>query len=130
MNQTMHSRFVRLCVVLAALAGPAVLTLRAEEPAAIQQRMASRLGEIDGLKLRGAVGEDNRGLLQARAELSPGEAALVAAENGDRGAVSAETARRTGASAEEVGRTRARRIAERASAGIWVQDSAGNWTRK
>ena len=123
-------RFLRLFLVAATVFGASVIVARAEEPAAIQQRMQSRLSTVDSLKQRQAVGETNRGLLQVRGTLSGDEAALVAAENADRAAIYAELARRTGSQPDDVARTRARKIAAGSASGIWLEDESGRWYQK
>ena len=97
---------------------------------AIMQRMQERLPEIDRLLQESLVGEGNRGILEARAELSEEQARLVAAENQDRIAVYRAIANRAGQSIEEVARQRALQIRTRASPGIWLQSPEGEWYRK
>lgn len=121
--------FLRLFLMTAALFSACVVS-QAEDAAAIQQRMQSRLTTVDALKQREAVGENNRGFLHVRGALSADEAAVVAAENADRTAIYAELARRTGSNADTVGRTRARKIAAGSAAGIWIEDESGRWSRK
>ena len=115
-------------VVFATVAAAAAFA--AENLGAIKQRMDQRVAAIDALKQRGAVGENNQGLLEARGALAAGEAATVAAENADRQAVYAALAAQTGSTAEAVGRKRAGRIAAASTPGVWLQDEAGRWYRK
>ena len=117
-----------LPVMLATVA--AVAALGAENLGAVKQRMDQRVPAIDTLKQRGAVGENNQGLLEARGALAAGEAAGVAAENADRQAVYAALAAQTGSTADAVGRKRAARIAAASTPGVWLQDEAGRWYRK
>jgi hypothetical protein len=89
--------------------------------------MEQRIAEVDALKAKGAIGENNRGYLEARG----GDAgAVVAAENKDREAVYAALAKQTGSSADQVGRARAKQIAQRSRAGEWIQDERGEWKQK
>jgi uncharacterized protein len=115
-------------LLLAAL----VLTVpmsRADDLNTLRARMEQRIGQIDALKSSGAVGENNRGLLEVRD--GGGDAtAVVAAENGDREMVYAELARKTGSTAEQVGRARARQIANNSATGVWLQDEGGRWYKK
>lgn len=120
----------RVLLLLAAIVAVAPTVSRAEEPAAIAQRMKSRLAEVDTLKQKGSIGENNKGFLEAKGTLSGAESGVMAAENADRSAIYAELAKRTGASASEVGRTRARKIAAASAGGIWIQDESGAWKRK
>lgn len=117
-----------LSLLVAVLAS--VTVAHAQGAAAIQQRMQSRLGAIDALKQRGAVGENNRGYLEARGAVSAAESQLLSEENRDRAEVYGEIAKRTGGSADSVGRVRARKIAENSAKGIWLQNEAGEWYRK
>jgi uncharacterized protein YdbL (DUF1318 family) len=117
-----HFLFAMFVFLLAAPAG------RAEDAAAVRDRMAARLPQIDSLKAAGVLGENNRGLLEIR-EGSSG-AAIVAEENRDREFVYAELARRTGSSADAVGRARARQIAAASAPGVWLQRENGEWYRK
>lgn len=119
-----------LALLLGVFAWPAVAPLQAQEAAAINRRMEERLPAIDALKARQLVGENNRGYLEARAELSADDAALVAAENRDRAAVYEAIARRAETTAEAVGRARARQIAERSRPGVWIQGPDGAWAVK
>jgi uncharacterized protein YdbL (DUF1318 family) len=83
---------------------------------------------IDQMKLKGALGENSRGLLEARA--AGADTALITAENADRSAVYALLARQTGAKADDVAKARARKIAELSPAGVWIQKDDGSWYRK
>ncbi len=94
------------------------------------ERMRERLPHIDTLLTSQMVGEGNRGLLVARAELSDEQKALVEAENLDRTAVYGMIARRTDSTPDVVGRQRALQIRERAAEGVWLQDEDGNWYRQ
>ncbi|MFT3867349.1 MAG: YdbL family protein [Nibricoccus sp.] len=103
------------------------MPLQAEDLGTVKTRMEQRLAQVDALKNKGSVGENNRGFLEARA----GDAdVVVAAENKDREIVYAALAKQTGSSADLVGRTRAKQIAQRAHAGEWIQDERGDWKQK
>lgn len=122
-------------LLFCATAALAVLTLapavtRAETPREIHQRMEQRVAQIDNLKVRGAVGEDNHGFLAARGPLSGEENGLMAAENQDRAAIYTIIAKQTGSTAEQVGRQRAQQIARNSQPGVWIQDENGTWRRK
>jgi uncharacterized protein YdbL (DUF1318 family) len=119
-----------LVTLLALFALPAIGPLTAQEAAAINRRMEERLPAIDALKARQVVGENNRGYLEARGELSAEEAALVASENRDRDAVYEAIARRAETTKDAVGRARARQIAERSRPGVWIQGADGSWAVK
>jgi uncharacterized protein YdbL (DUF1318 family) len=96
---------------------------------AVKARLAQRLGSLDRLKSSGAIGENNRGLVELR-DASPAAGDLVAAENRDRGIVYSAIAEQTGSSAETVGRARAKQIAGASAAGVWLQRDSGEWYKK
>lgn len=121
-----RSLFAAMAVLFAA----AATSLAAEDLGAVKQRIANRLPAVDAMKDRGAVGENNRGYLEARGALAGGEQGTVSAENSDRSTVYAALAQQTGSSADQVGRARAKRIAESSRAGVWLQDETGRWYRK
>jgi uncharacterized protein YdbL (DUF1318 family) len=118
----------RLLFSLIALAVVTVAA-RAEDLGAVRARMAQRLGQIDQLKSSGALGENNRGLLEVRD--GGGDAASVStAENRDREVVYAELAKKTGSTAENVARARAKQLAQSSAAGVWLQGEDGKWYKK
>ncbi len=123
----MIRRLFILCTALGALF--ATTAVFAESARDIQHRMAQRLAQVDDLKARGAVGENNRGLLEVR-DGGGNAATVVADENRDREAVYALIARETGSSADAVGRARAKQIAASSRGGVWVQDETGAWKKK
>lgn len=106
-----------------------VSLVRAEDAGTVKARMEQRLAQVDALKEKGAVGENNRGFLEIRG--GGGDAgAVVAAENKDRETVYAAVAQKTGSTTDQVGRKRAARIEQTSRAGVWVQDEAGGWKKK
>lgn len=126
----MNTAFLRLLTLTIALfLGTAAITARAEDLATIRARMEKRLSEVDALKKQGALGENNRGLLEVRAPADNADA-LSKAENADRSAVYAALAKQTGSSAETVGKTRARQIAANSAPGVWLQRDSGEWYKK
>jgi len=102
----------------------------ADDAATINRRMAERLPALDALKERLVVGENNRGLAEARGSLSGDEGDIIAAENSDREKVYALIARSQSTSADAVGRARARQIADRSKPGLWLQAADGSWYQK
>lgn len=123
----MIRRLFTLCAVLGALfTTPAMF---AESAGEIRARMAQRLSQVDELKGKGAIGENNRGFLEVR-DGGGNAAVVVADENRDREIVYALIAKETGASADSVGRARAKQIAAASRAGVWVQDDSGAWKKK
>ena len=127
----MKTFWIRLLFTFAVISLPvAIPGLQAQNLGAVKQRMAQRLPAVDALKDRGAVGENNRGFLEARAALSGAESGTVSAENADRAEVYGALAQQTGSSSDQVGRARAKKIAETSKTGVWLQDESGNWRRK
>jgi uncharacterized protein YdbL (DUF1318 family) len=101
----------------------------AEDLGAVKARISQRLAHLDSLKASGAVGENNRGLVEVRG--GGGDAAeVVAAENSDRQAVYAALGRQTGVKADQVGHARAKQIAAASAAGVWLQHEDGSWYQK
>jgi hypothetical protein len=127
MNTRWIIPFLTIVVLAAGVAGPRAL---AADLGPVKQRMAQRLASIDALKDRGAVGENNRGYLEARGALSGGDDKVMAAENADRSSVYEALAQQTGSSADQVGRARAKHIAQNSRPGVWLQDESGRWYRK
>lgn len=123
----MIRRILFLFVALTALSVSSVAL--AQSANEIRARMAQRLSQVDDLKGKGAIGENNRGLLEVRDGGGNAES-VVAEENRDREAVYALIAKETGASADSVGRARAKQIAAASKPGVWVQDESGAWKKK
>jgi uncharacterized protein YdbL (DUF1318 family) len=120
--------FTRILLSLLILAP--LITLAADDAATINRRMSQRLPALDALKERLVIGENNRGLVEARGSLSGDETQLVAEENNDRSAVYELIALSQSTSAEAVGRARARQIADRSKPGLWIQAPDGSWYQK
>src|ERR1035437_5259059 len=107
-------------IVLVAMGG-----LLAASPAAraadtlteVKARMEQRLPQVNALKARGVVVENNAGLLTILGTATDADKAVVAAANNDRRIVYAAIAAKTGTTPEAVGARRARKIAESAPDG-------------
>ena len=95
----------------------------------IKARMQERLPVIVALKNESIIGEDNKGYLAFVGSVRK-KADVVAAENEDRRQVYAAIARQQGTTVEVVGALRAKKIAEHASPGEWLQNEQGAWIRK
>lgn len=95
----------------------------------VAERMIARLDAVNDLKRKGLVGENNTGFLEERRTLTGEQEDILKAENRDRRQVYKSIADQTDTSMEVVGRQRARQIAERSVAGIWVQNESGLWYR-
>jgi uncharacterized protein len=95
----------------------------------IRTRMIERLPAIKELKVKGIIGENNKGYLEFIGEKKEGQD-VVADENGDRKKVYDAIARREAVSVEIVGQRRALQIAKVAEKGEWLQDAQGKWYKK
>ena len=122
----MNLRIFSLWAALCLLATSAL----AQSPAELRQRMGDRLPQLDALKEKGAIGENNQGYVETRGASNSEAASLVSDENGDRQKAYALIAKSAGASADSVGRARARQIAANSRSGVWIQDEKGHWKRK
>jgi uncharacterized protein YdbL (DUF1318 family) len=120
-------RYLTLAAVL--WAGALTVTVRAEDLSAVKARMSQRLSKLDSLKASGAIGENNRGLVEVR-DGGGDAASVVSEENHDREEVYAAIGKQTGSSAEAVGRARAKRIAADSAPGVWLQHENGTWAKK
>jgi uncharacterized protein YdbL (DUF1318 family) len=123
----MKTNFLRCVFFLLALG--LVSLVRAEDAGTVKARMEQRLSQVDALKEQGAIGENNRGLLEVRGG-GGDSGAVVAAENKDREIVYSAVAQKTGSTAAQVGKARAAKIAQNSRPGVWLQDDAGNWKKK
>jgi uncharacterized protein len=121
-------RFLFVCALVLPLLG--AVPARADDVADAKQRIHARQAEIAALKDRGVVGENNRGFVEGRGELSAQENSQVAAENSDRGILYAAVASQTNGTPDQAGRARAKKIAENSRPGVWLQDESGNWHKK
>lgn len=117
--------FALVCVTLGFLA-PA---MQAEDLGTVKARMVQRLGELDALKAKGAIGETNQGLVVVRGDGAKANQ-VVAAENSDREVAYAAIAKQTGSSVSQVARARARQIAANSAKGVWLQRDNGSWYQK
>lgn len=88
-----------------------------------------RLAIIKALKIKGLVGENNKGFLEFRTSDRTAEA-VVNEENGERRKAYAEVAQKTGAAPEKVGTQRAVQIANGEPPGVWIQSENGSWSKK
>ncbi len=105
------------------------LVVPAAQSASVKERMAARVPEINALKDKGIIGENNKGYLEYRTGQRPKEQ-LVVAENTDREAVYQAIAKSQNASVELVGKRRANMIAESGVTGRWYQAPDGKWYKK
>ncbi len=122
-----HSH-ISFFVIFALLFGM-VGNLQARSEAQLKARMAERLPQIVALKQNGSVGENNKGLLSARKNLSGKNATRMAAENSDRREVYELIAGRANTSAANVAKARAANIRKSAPQGTWVQLLNGTWKK-
>ena len=95
----------------------------------IKERFKERLPVIVELKEAGIVGENNLGYLEFRGAVKKNED-VVNAENADRKRVYEAIAKKENTTAELVGKLRAKKIAEKAEPGDWLQDEKGKWYKE
>lgn len=119
---------VRLVLMLAVLSA-GVLTVQAQDPA-LKARIEARLGNVNAMKDRGVVGENNQGYLEARGGATGADQQTLGEENADRRAAYAAIAAKTGTTPDQVGQKRAVQIASIARPGHWLQDAGGAWKQK
>lgn len=126
----MKTSFSRLLLVVTCLlfGGVAAVT-HAEDLGAVKARMSQRLGQLDQLKAKGVIGENNRGFVEARGS-DPAAGGVISGENSDREAVYSALAKQTGTSADQVGKARAKQLAASSAPGVWVQHEDGSWKKK
>ncbi len=98
---------------------------------AVNAEMSSkeRIAIVKALKLKGIVGENNKGLLEFKST-DRKAAAVVDEENASRLKAYKEIADKTGASLDAVGAQRAKQIAQEDPSGVWLQSSDGSWKKK
>ena len=124
MNRTKHP----LMIAIVTLVGIILLSANSLS-AGIKDRMKARIPEIKALKEKGAIGENNKGYLEAIGKSAP-KSSVVADENKDRKKVYEAIAKKQGVSAAAVGQRRALQIAEKANPGEWLQNKSGKWYQK
>jgi uncharacterized protein YdbL (DUF1318 family) len=113
---------------------PELRTRTPEVMAAINSRRA-RYPALAQAMTRGCVGENNRGLVEARpgTDCPPDVVALVTAENDDRARIYRTLVEQNNMPPGDIVRVQAafaRVNRDAVAAGTWIQDDAGNWTRK
>lgn len=121
------NKFIARLLLIVALVLPAYIS-QAQDLGEVRTRMKQRLSQIDDLKEKGAVGENNRGYLEARG--GGADEGVISAENKDRETVYEALARQTNSSVDQVAKARARQIAQSSRPGVWIQDASGNWKKK
>lgn len=101
-----------------------------EDQAAITGRIKARVAQVDELKLAQLAGENNKGFLEQKGQLSPEQTQVMNAENTDRRALYNIIATRNGVTVAVVGAQRAEQIRNTSAAGIWLQAADGSWYKK
>ena len=99
----------------------------------VRERRPGRSDQIKASKSAQLIGENNKGLLEARTadgSLSDSVKKVVDAENADRRLVFQAIAGKQNIPVESVAQRMGARMAERSAEGTWVQDGAGKWTVK
>lgn len=122
MRVAVLSAFIWICI-------PSISHAETTEDSLITS-MQSRLPALMDLKLAGKVGESNRAMLVARANLERSERRILADENADRLAHYTLIAKRLNVSVEVVQLKRAEQIRGNSPKGIWIQSKSGDWYRE
>mgnify|MGYP001053739053 CR=1 FL=1 len=97
---------------------------------ALIKSMKDRLPALMALKLDGAVGETNKGLIEPRGALEREQRRLVADENKDRLAHYKLIAEKLGLPVAAVQRKRAEQIREKSPKGVMLESETGIWYEK
>lgn len=126
----MRSLILVRVLVLLVVAALGTVVVQAQNADAARARMEERVGAVDAAKSRGAAGENNRGLLEARGGATAEDQKIISAENDDRRTAYAAIAAQTKVDADSVARARARQLAATSKAGVWIQAADGSWAQK
>ncbi len=95
----------------------------------IKERMKQRLPVIADLKARGIIGETNKGYLGYVGDAREKQT-VIAAENKDRKAIYAYFAKQQKTTLAVVEQIQAKRKAEKANSGEYIQTADGKWVKK
>ncbi len=95
----------------------------------LKQRMIERAPTIKQLKIQGIVGENNSGYLEFVGSAQP-QADVVAQENTDRKAIYSYFAKQQNTTLAVVESVQAKRKAEKADPGEYVQNPDGSWAKR
>ena len=111
------------------------LKTRTPEVSAVIESRRARYSELSAAEARGCIGENNQGLLDVRPGAGCGAnvAALVTAENRDRMVLYRTLVAQNNMPPGDLARVQAgfaKAHRDKAPAGAWVQDDAGQWSRK
>jgi len=111
------------------------LTTRTPEVVAVIESRRARFPELGAATAKGCIGENNQGLLDARSGTGcpANVATLVTAENRDRMVLYRTLVEQNNMPPGDIARVQAafaKAHRDKAPAGAWVQDDAGQWSRK
>lgn len=95
----------------------------------IKERMKQRLPVIVDLKIKGIIGENNKGYLAFVTDKRAHED-VIASENNDRKMIYEHIAKQQKAPLELVEERRAKQIADRAKPGEFIRKPDGSWYKK
>jgi len=101
-----------------------------EDIKAAHARMKERLKAVDQLKLDLRAGENNQGLLTAKADLDDKQKNLLTADNKDRTFIYTAFAKKFDVPMKQVALSRASKIRKIAKTGTWIQEKNGDWAKK
>ena len=97
--------------------------------AGVKERMKERLPVIAKLKAKGIIGETNRGYL-GYVGAARDSAEVIAAENKDRKSIYSYFAKQQNTTIDVVEKVQAKRKAQRAKPGEFIQNANGKWVKK
>ncbi|MCP4113308.1 MAG: YdbL family protein [Desulfobacteraceae bacterium] len=95
----------------------------------IKSRMIKRLPVIKELKVKGIIGENNKGYLEFTGKKKEKQD-VIDAENSDRKKIYEAIAKQQKTKLEIVEKHRAVQIEKKAAKGEWLQDANGKWYKK
>lgn len=122
-----------LVIIILAMCGMTFYAIQANaaDAATIKKNMAARLPQIDALKAKGLIGENNNGYLGVvGAALSDADAKIVNTENDERKIVYTAISKQQKTTLELVGQRRALQNIANAKTGTFVMTEPGKWSKK
>jgi uncharacterized protein YdbL (DUF1318 family) len=121
--------FLSLSLLMLGFVGPLQAKDSVSE-SAIQSRMIERVHDVDALKKKGSLGENNKGFLEQRGMLKPDDVKIMSKENADRRALYGIVASRLGLTIAVVGEGRAESLRNASAPGVWLQAPDNTWYKK
>lgn len=109
----------------------AVTFVHADDMAVIRQRVKGRVPRINHLLIKGTIGLNNKGYLEARTKIPAIDQSLLTAENKDRKAIFEKVAKDSGVALHVVERRSQPKFVARLPKKSWYYDiNRGKWVQK